>query len=58
MKKIMSDCKPGEVCSDSEAASALALGHPKSKPAPVGFGMKDRSKDSVGARNGDCPDKM
>lgn len=45
-----------DVCSDSDAAACLAQGHPKSKAAPVGFGMKDRTKDSLGARNGDCPD--
>lgn len=47
---------PQGTVSDSEAASALAQGHPKSKAAPVGFGMKDRTKDSLGARNGDCAD--
>lgn len=39
---------PNDCGSDAEAASALALGHPKAKPAPVGFGMKNRTK------GGDC----
>lgn len=35
-------------CTDSEAAAALAQGHPKAKAAPVGFGMKNRTQDSDG----------
>lgn len=38
---------PGE-CTDGEVASALALGHPKSKPVPAGFGMRNRTQDSDG----------
>lgn len=39
--------KPDE-CSDGDAACALAQGHPKSKPVPVGFGMKNRTQDGDG----------
>lgn len=38
---------PGE-CTDCEAAGALAQGHPKSKPVPTGFGMKNRTQDGDG----------
>lgn len=39
--------KPGE-CTDGEAASELALGHPKSKPPQAGFGMRNRTQDGDG----------
>lgn len=35
-------------CTDGEAASTLAGGHPKAKAAPVGFGMRNRTADGDG----------
>lgn len=50
MAKSMIDdgMQAGHCCTDSEAAAALAQNHPKSKPAPVGFGMKNRTADGDG----------
>lgn len=38
----MSDKTPCDKCSDEEAASALAQGHSKCKPAPASWNMKSR----------------
>jgi hypothetical protein len=39
---------PTDCCTDGEAAAALAQGHPKAHPAPVGYGMRDRTSDGDG----------
>lgn len=40
---------PQDCCTNDQAASSLAQGHPKAKPAPVAFGMRDRTNDGDGA---------
>lgn len=35
-------------CSDQDAASALAQGHPKSGKPPVGYGQRSRTNDGDG----------
>lgn len=36
-------------CTDAEAAGALAQNHPKAKPAPTAYGMRNRAQDGDGA---------
>lgn len=49
MAKGMFDKVSAQDCpTDAQAASTLAAGHPKAKPAPVGFGMKNRTADGDG----------
>lgn len=47
-KGMFDSVVPQKCCTDAEAASALANGHPKAKPAPVSFGMKNRTQDGDG----------
>ncbi len=35
-------------CTDKDAAAALAQGHPKSAPAPIGYGQRSRTQDGDG----------
>lgn len=45
---IDSGMDPKDCCGDSAVASELAQGHPKSKPAPIGYGMRSRAGDGDG----------
>lgn len=50
MKSLIdSGMPPGDCYTDSEAAGALANGHPKAKRSPVSFGMRNRTSDGDGA---------
>lgn len=35
-------------CTNEDAAAALAQGHPKAHPVPVGYGQRSRTQDGDG----------
>lgn len=47
MKGLFETSAKEHACSDGDAARCLAAGHPKAKPAPVSFGMRDRTSDGM-----------
>lgn len=52
-------------CTNGDAAACLAQGHPKAHPAPISYGMRDRTSDGDGpdddarkqsfGKGDDCP---